>query len=205
MLNYRSGIALLLMINRIVGFKGFVVLFVMSIIGIWFYLQTDDVNNNVINDRITHSKLTERLITRNEGVKRLPYLDSQGNVIIGVGHELSLTFTQANRVYPVPLNDAEIDALLSKDLKAVETQAKGVFPKSWDSLNTARKAVIMDMLFNLGIGGFLDFEHFIDAVKKQRWHTASQSILNSLAARQNPTRYQRNANVMATGMHSAFN
>ena len=183
---------------------GFVALLVFSSIVAWKLLHT---NARLEGKPYTGTNLLERLITRNEGVKRSPYLDAKGNVIIGVGHELSITFTQANRIYPIPLNDDEIDALLSNDLKTVEKQAKGIFGESWhwlNGFNTARQAVIMDMLFNLGIGGFLEFHDFIGAVKKHSWHEASKEILDSKAARENPTRYQRNAKVMLTGDAAYF-
>ena len=103
---------------------GFVALLVFSSIGAWKLLHT---NARLEGKPYTGTNLLERLITRNEGVKRSPYLDAKGNVIIGVGHELSITFTQANRIYPIPLNDDEIDALLSNDLKTVEKQLRGIF------------------------------------------------------------------------------
>ena len=180
---------------------GFVALLVLSTIVAWQLLHTDA---RLEGKPYTGTNLLERLITRNEGVKRSPYLDAKGNVIIGVGHELSITFTQANRIYPIPLNDDEIDALLSNDLKTVEKQLRGIFRSTRHSLNRARKAVIMDMLFNLGIGGFLEFHDFIGAVKKHSWHEASKEILDSKAARENPTRYQRNAKVMLTGDAAYF-
>ena len=143
--------------------------------------------------------LVERLIIRNEGFKRAPYLDAEGNTIIGAGHNLRMSLADAQKRYPQPLTSSEVKALLSEDLKKVETQARGVFGKSWVSLNTARQAVVIDMLFNLGIVGFSEFHDFIDAVKKRRWGPASKAILDSLAARENPMRYQRNANVIEKG------
>ena len=151
------------------------------------------------DSEMQYSKLIERLITRNEGFKRVPYLDTRGNTTIGVGHELHMTLAQAQKRYPHPLTSEEVKALLSEDVKEVETQARLIFGKSWDSFNDARKAVVIDMLFNLGFGTFSEFHNFIDAAKKGRWDAASFEIEDSDAARELPTRYQRNAEVMRTG------
>ena len=144
-------------------------------------------------------ELTVRLITRNEGSRRTVYLDALGNATIGIGHEV-----QKGETFTTPLTDVQINALLSVDLLRVETQAKGILGKSWVSLNTARQAVVIDMVFNLGTGGFLEFHDFIEALKKQDWDGASRAILDSLAARENPVRYHRNANVMRSGNAKDF-
>ena len=147
----------------------------------------------------TDSGLIERLITRNEGVRRSVYVDSRGNRTVGIGHKL-----KHGETYDKPLNDAEIDALLSIDLKTKETHCRGIFGDLWDVLNEARQAVIVDMMFNLGTEGFLGFHETIKAIKKKDWDTASREILNSKAARENPVRYHRNAKVMRTGESRYF-
>ena len=146
-----------------------------------------------------NNELIETLITRNEGFKRVPYLDTKGNTTIGVGHELHMTLAEAQKHYQHPLTSEEVKVLLSEDVKTVETQARLIFGTSWVSFNDARQAVVIDMLFNLGFGTFSEFHDFIDAAKKGRWDAASKEILDSDAARELPTRYQRNAEVMKTG------
>ena len=169
--------------------------------GIVFLILTLQERGNL---KGMNSELIERLITRNEGFKRVPYLDTKGNTTIGIGHELHMTITQAQKRYPQPLTSDEVKDLLAEDVKEVESQAKAIFSKSWDSLNDARQAVVIDMLFNLGFGTFSEFHDFIGAVLLGRWDAASKEILDSDAARELPTRYQRNAEVMRTGNAQYF-
>ena len=105
----------------------------------------------------------------------------------------------ANQVFVKPLTEADIQLLLADDLKNVISEAKQVFPKAWGQLNAARKEVVIDVLFNLGLTRFRTFEHFIAAVKRQDWKSAGDELLKSVAARENPGRYFRNYHVMVTG------
>ena len=110
----------------------------------------------------------------------------------------------ANQVFVKPLTEADIQLLLTDDLKNVISEAKQVFPKAWGQLNAARKEVVIDVLFNLGLTRFRTFEHFIAAVKRQDWKSAGDELLKSLAARENPERFFRNYHVMVTGDDKHF-
>ena len=110
----------------------------------------------------------------------------------------------ANQVFVKPLTEADIQLLLTDDLKNVISEAKRVFPKAWKQLNAARKEVVIDVLFNLGLTRFRTFEHFIGAVKRQDWKSAGDELLKSVAARENPGRYFRNYHVMVTGDDAHF-
>ena len=140
---------------------------------------------------VEDANLTERLIISNEGVRRSAYRDTQGNLIIGVGHKIT-----GNEKTRRTLSDAQVMTLLRSDIEKAQTFAKSVFPEEWEGISVVRQAVITDMIFNLGTGGFLDFEHFIANVRRSDWHAAANSLLQSLAARQNPKRYQRNAEAL---------
>ena len=120
-----------------------------------------------------------------------------GRIYIG---SLSL----ANKIFTEPLTEDDMQLLLVDDLRIVAGQAKGVFPKVWTSLDSVRKEVIVDTVFNLGLPHFKQFVKFIDAVKRQDWESAGNELLKSAAARENPSRFFRNYHVMVTGDPTYF-
>ena len=105
----------------------------------------------------------------------------------------------ANRIFVKPLTQHDIQLLLTDDLKNVAHEAEGVFGETWQKLDMARKEVVVDVLFNLGLPHFKQFVEFIKAVKAGNWDKAASELLLSNAARKNIVRYHRNAVVIQTG------
>ena len=105
----------------------------------------------------------------------------------------------AEKIFKKPLTEHDIQLLLADDLNNVRKEAERVFRETWQRLDAVRKEVIVDVLFNLGLPHFREFKKFIAAVKVQHWQQAAAELLLSNAARENITRYHRNATVLQTG------
>ncbi len=116
-------------------------------------------------------------------------------------HSLEL----AHQIFTKPLTEHDITLLLTDDLNTVRIQAEQVFGDDWNNIDTIRKEVIIDVLFNLGLTHFKEFHKFIAAVKAAKWDEAAAELLLSKAARENIARYHRNATVMQTGDEKYFN
>lgn len=110
----------------------------------------------------------------------------------------------ATSILATPLSDHDIALLLLSNLKSAAEEAEQVFGETWRHLDNPRKEGIIDMLFNLGLPNFLQFKDFIGAIKAKDYEKAAEAVLLSLAARQNPARYQRVAKVIQTGDRSHF-
>jgi len=65
-------------------------------------------------------------------------------------------------------------------------------------LSDARQIVIIDMAFNLGLQGLLNFRNMIEALEKEDYDEASNQIIRSKAADQLPDRYHKLAFIMKT-------
>lgn len=111
----------------------------------------------------------------------------------------------AKSILNTPLNDHDISLLLLSNLKNTAQEAEQVFKETWQALDDVRKEGIIDMLFNLGLPHFVEFKDFIAAIKVKDYEAAGNAVLLSLAARENPTRYQRVAKVIKTGDRRYFN
>ena len=49
----------------------------------------------------------------------------------------------------------------------------------WDSIHPDAQAVMIDMAFNMGLGGLLTFTHTLEHIKNEDYKEASKEILNS--------------------------
>src|SRR5512135_3768725 len=81
-----------------------------------------------------------------EGRRGKPYRDSVGKLTIAVGRNLD----------DRGLSPDEIDYLFANDLRLAESDARALCP-SFDNLTDNRKAVLINMAFNMGrhvLGGF---------------------------------------------------
>lgn len=139
-------------------------------------------------------RLKERLksdLERDEG--RIPhvYRDSEGYWTIGVGHLVDKR--KGGR-----LPDIIIDSLLEYDIEETISKCRQSFP--WfDSLDAGRQAVVCNMVFNLGLKGFMGFRRTIEAIEKRDWEAVSREMLDSRWARQVGNRASRLAMIMKTG------
>lgn len=133
-------------------------------------------------------KLSARL-KREENFRQFPYQDSLGILTIGYGRNL------VSR----GISEEEAAFLLSKDVKMCEKQLDGALP--WTrSLSEERRAVLVDMCFNIGLKSLLGFKNTLGAIKGGEWEKASKGMLASLWSKQVGSRAQELAEIMRTGV-----
>lgn len=65
-----------------------------------------------------------------------------------------------------------------------------------------RGAVLLDMAYNMGVAGLMNFHHMLAAVQAGDWKTAAAEMLNSTWAKQVKNRAYRLAAVMENGHES---
>jgi len=123
-----------------------------------------------------------------EGVKQFPYVCSAGKTSIGVGRNLD----------DVGLSPYEINILLENDLVKAENDARILFP-SFDKLSDERKAVLLNLAFNLGRSRLAGFKNLIAAVEAGNWDAAAAEMLDSKWAKQVGKRAERLAEKMRKG------
>jgi lysozyme len=125
------------------------------------------------------AKLLEMLI-RDEGVRLKPYRDTVGKLTIGVGRNLD----------DVGISKEEAYILLKNDLNKAATALFTAFP--WVKvLSEARIAALINMAFNLGIGGLAGFKNFLKALKEENFSLAAKEMLDSKWAEQVGSRAYR--------------
>lgn len=111
----------------------------------------------------------------------------------------------AMRIFTKTLTEHDMHLLLAGDLTTVKADAVKVFGDKWDQIDTIRQEAILDIIYNLGLPHFKQFQKFIAAVKVADWRTAASELLLSQAARQNYSRYNHISLVIDTGDEQYFN
>lgn len=141
-----------------------------------------------------NEKLEARLI-RHEGLRTVPYLDSIGYWTIGVGHKITLD--QAQNTYVNGVSRLEALDMLEQDIAICQKQANTL---PWfAALCEARQLVIIEMIFQLGLSGLLEFKKMISAIENKEWEDAANQMLDSDWHKQTPSRCEELANIMLTG------
>ncbi len=126
-------------------------------------------------------------IARSEGTRSLMYFDSLGVPTIGVGHNLR----------DVPISAAAIDQILRDDLAPAFVDCQNF--TWWSLLNEPRKAVMVDMRFNLGAAGFRQFKTMMAALSRSEWDVAADAMMASRWIQQVGQRAVRNVQQMRSG------
>ena len=126
-------------------------------------------------------------LTRTEGRRTRPYVDTVGKVTIGIGHNLT------DKGIP----DSVVDELLKIDIDDA-TKAAETIP-IYNQLDSIRQTVLVDMVFNMGLESLLQFVNMLSAIKRRDYEAAAINMLSSKWAHQVGSRAIELAQIMRTG------
>ena len=138
----------------------------------------------------------EDMLIRHEGLRLKPYKDSIGKLTIGVGRNLDDRGIRRDEAMLMLANDIkEVRALLDKYLSW------------WREMSEARKTVLMDMAFNMGVGPttenptgkLLTFKNTLKAMQEGRYDDAANGMGASLWAVQVGSRAKLLQDMMRSG------
>jgi lysozyme len=133
-------------------------------------------------------------IKLHEGYRNKVYLDHLSNRTVGYGH-LCLDIEQwdDNKEY----TKEELDLVFEKDFDIALNDANKILEGK--PVNNVAREVIIEMVFQLGIGGVGKFKNMWKALLREDYGEASFQMLDSLWAKQTPAR----AGKLAGKMRSA--
>ena len=136
------------------------------------------------------AKATEQ-IKQDEGLVLHVYDDSLGYSTIGYGRLV-------DRRKGGGISENEALYLLKNDVDARLNVLENAID-FFDRLDDARKGVLLNMTFQMGISGLLKFKNTLAKIEMGDYENASANMLKSLWARQTPNRANRLAEQMRTG------
>lgn len=134
-------------------------------------------------------KVLKARLTRSEGRRNKPYLDSAvpPKITIGVGFNLT----------DVGLYDEEIDFILANRLRIAEEGASSL--PVYSKLNKERQTVLIDMVFNMGLETVKTFKTTLMHLSMGKFPEASISMLQSKWATQVGQRAIELAEIIKSG------
>lgn len=137
---------------------------------------------------MNYREIAKAALEIDEGRKAKPYRCPAGKLSIGIGRNLD----------DKGLSQQEIDFLFENDLADADRTARSLFP-TFDKLSEARKAVLVNLAFNLGQSRLAAFKKLRKAIQDEDWTEAAREMGNSLWASQVGARATRLIKQMEIG------
>lgn len=136
---------------------------------------------------ICYDQLKRQLIGH-EGLKLKPYKCTSNKITIGVGRNLEAK----------GITEQEALFMLDNDISYFEEQLIRRLP-SFRTLSGTRQAALINMAFNLGVRGLLNFKNMLNALERADYDEAAAELLNSHYAVQVGMRAHELAEQLQTG------
>ena len=114
----------------------------------------------------------EQLLMKHEGFRKNMYKCSQGFNTIGYGFNLDVGISEELSLI-----------MLRHQIVEIRMDCLATFPW-YKNLNEVRRAVVLDMVYNLGMSGFKKFKKTIGYLESGDYILAGEEMLDSLWARQ---------------------
>jgi len=108
------------------------------------------------------------LLIKHEGLRLKPYRDSVGKLTIGIGRNLD----------NVGITEDEAELMLKNDIDR-SIYDLNTHLSWWSTLSPVRQMVMVNMCFNLGIFGLLEFKQTLASIQSGDFEKASQRMLES--------------------------
>lgn len=137
-----------------------------------------------------------------EGYRSRPYLCPAGKWTVGYGYNFQDRGFKTDILVKILKNgfsEELAEELLIRDLKECIRTIEKIFP-FYLKLNDPRRAVVTDMVYQLGLGGFRQFRRMIEALEKNDFEKAAYEMTDSLWYSQSGRRSRINTLQMRTGI-----
>jgi len=119
------------------------------------------------------NRIKEQLV-RHEGLRLKPYRCTAGKLTIGYGRNLD----------DCGISQKEAYILLENDIQDCDQSLIDEIPEIYNALDEVRKSVLLNMCFNLGISGLLEFNNTLTFIAAGDWERAANGMLASKWAKQ---------------------
>lgn len=133
---------------------------------------------------INITEITDLLI-KHEDLRTFPYTDTTGHLTIGVGRNITDD--------GISIDEAMI--MLDDDINTKINDLKTHLPY-YNLLPDKVQLVLIDMCFNMGIGGLLTFKNTLLLIKTGQYKKAADEMLKSLWAKQVGNRAIEDSNIL---------
>lgn len=133
------------------------------------------------------TELTIKKVGDEEGWESKPYICPTGYQSIGYGFNLEAI------EMPREVGDLWLEMIL----KQIDQKLDQLW--FYSVLDNPRKTVLIDMCYQMGYSGLMDFKKMWASIAEKNYNEAAMHLLDSKYARQAPNRANRNAEIMRSG------
>lgn len=137
-------------------------------------------------------RLRQQLARDEGGYQRWAYQDSEGYWTIGFGRCI-------DRRRGPGISLAEAELMLDNDIRVALTDVLAEWPWAM-TLSEARLGALVNLRFNLGLGGLRTFRRMLAAMERGDWEAAARELLDSAYHRQVGLRAERLAEQIRSGL-----
>ena len=155
----------------------------------------------------------EDMLRYDEGIRVSVYWDSEGYPTVGIGHlivhEKTRNMTRINQLLSQQvgrqvngrITEEECSMLFERDLSSVYSSisSNAKVGPVYSMLDDTRKMAIVNMTFQMGVGGVANFNMMLGYLALGQYNNAADAALDSLWARQTPSRARRVSEVIRNG------
>jgi len=138
---------------------------------------------------MSYLEMVKKQLLVDESLKTKLYRDTVGKLTIGVGRNIE----------DVGVSVDEALFMLDNDIAAAEKLAQRLLGTAFDDLNDVRKAVVINMSFNMG-PKFGLFKNTLGFIASKQYDQAATEMGKSLWAKQVGERSDRLIKMMRTGV-----
>ena len=150
-------------------------------------------------------------IARHEGFRSHVYQDAKGFLSIGYGTTVGRIVRSGPKNRPLPSPTAGL-IFLPEGVGITQSQARGMVwervtiirgqlsnESGWWDHSKIRRDVLVEMAYQLGVKGCLNFKRMWLALEAEDYEIAAEEMLDSMWAKQTPERAEELAGIMRAG------
>ncbi|BEC01754.1 glycoside hydrolase family protein [Escherichia coli] len=156
------------------------------------------------------------MIRYDEGEKLTIYKDTEGYYTVGVGHLLTKEKSKEKAIFELDklvghktngyINERESADILQNDInRTIKNISDTELFNTYTKVDSARRAALVNMCFQLGVSGVLKFRKMIRYMNVLEFDKAADEALDSLWSRQTPNRAKRVTDVIRFGDFRSYN
>ena len=131
-------------------------------------------------------RFLKKRIKKNEGFSIKPYKDQLGFFTIGFGH---LILPNEKYLFEKKINKTDLESIFQQDFNNALNNFN-IFLKTFTS-NKKENELLIEMVFQIGIKGVLNFKKLLQNMKKGNTHLVCFEMMNSLWYKQTPNRVKK--------------
>lgn len=143
---------------------------------------------SIFNDRRDKEEKFVAQLKKHEGLRLYPYKCTSNKTTIGYGRNIE----------DRGISEPEAEYLLKNDIEECKKKLKEMLPWT-ENLDDVRRWALINMAFNMGIGGLLSFRVTLRAINVGEYEKAYDGILRSKYAKQVGYRAEEIAEMILTG------